>query len=47
MDSIRQIECRKGRPLAFKGCGEANGLPRRDYLTRVWDMALTLYSACT
>jgi hypothetical protein len=47
MDGVQQIECREGQALAFKGRAEADGPPLRDYMTRLSDMALTLYSACT
>jgi 8-oxo-dGTP pyrophosphatase MutT (NUDIX family) len=44
-DGVQAIECREGQALAFKGRAEAAGLPRREYLTRVWDLALSLYAA--
>lgn len=43
----RQItECREGQALRFVGRAEAERLPRRPYLTQVWDMALAARDAC-
>ena len=36
-----QIECREGQELRFVRRDEVGTLPHREYLTRVWDMALT------
>ena len=40
-DGIQEIECREGQALRFIGRSEAESLPRRDYLTKVWDLALS------
>jgi 8-oxo-dGTP pyrophosphatase MutT (NUDIX family) len=45
-DGRQQIECREGQALRFIDRPEAEGLPRRDYLTRVWDLALAARDAC-
>ena len=42
-DGVQEIECREGQDLKFIGRSQAEGIPRRDYLTKVWDLAL---SAC-
>lgn len=39
-DGRQPIECREGQALRFVPRAEATRLPRRDYLTRVWDLAL-------
>jgi 8-oxo-dGTP pyrophosphatase MutT (NUDIX family) len=41
-DGAQRIECREGQALEFIGRLEAEYIPRRDYLTRVWDMALSV-----
>jgi 8-oxo-dGTP pyrophosphatase MutT (NUDIX family) len=43
-DGVQKIECREGQALQFVPRAEADKLPRRDYLTRVWDMAISLRS---
>lgn len=45
-DGHQRIECREGQALRFVQRPEAEGLPRRDYLTRVWDLALAARDAC-
>jgi 8-oxo-dGTP pyrophosphatase MutT (NUDIX family) len=40
-DGIQGIECREGQALRFVSRAEAESLPRRDYLTKVWDLALS------
>jgi len=44
-DGVQKIECREGQDLKFICRGDAETLPRRDYLTRVWDMAVSLSAA--
>jgi 8-oxo-dGTP pyrophosphatase MutT (NUDIX family) len=39
-DGIQELECREGRELRFVKRGVVRSMPRRDYLTRVWDLAL-------
>jgi 8-oxo-dGTP diphosphatase len=39
-DGRQRIECREGQALRFVGRAEIEALPRRDYLTRIWDLAL-------
>lgn len=39
-DGRQPIECREGQALQFVPRLEAESLPRRDYLTRVWDLGL-------
>jgi len=39
-DGVQKIECREGQALEFVPRAEAEKIPRRDYLTRVWDLAL-------
>ncbi len=39
-DGAQGIECREGQALKFVARSDAEGIPRRDYLTRVWDLAL-------
>jgi 8-oxo-dGTP pyrophosphatase MutT (NUDIX family) len=43
-DGVQKIECREGQALKFVGRREAENIPRRDYLTEVWDMALSARS---
>ena len=45
-DGRQQIECREGAALRFVPRGEIGSLPRRDYLDRVWDLALAAKDAC-
>jgi 8-oxo-dGTP diphosphatase len=40
-DGRQRIECREGQALRFVHRVQAENLPRRDYLTRVWDLGLT------
>jgi hypothetical protein len=44
-DGRQPIECREGTALRFVDRGEAESLPRRDYLTRVWDLGLAARNA--
>jgi 8-oxo-dGTP diphosphatase/ATP-binding cassette subfamily B protein len=39
-DSKQRVECREGQALRFVTRSEGDNLPRRDYLTRIWDLAL-------
>jgi 8-oxo-dGTP pyrophosphatase MutT (NUDIX family) len=39
-DGRQRIECREGQALQFIPRAQADNLPRRDYLTRVWDLGL-------
>ena len=39
-DDHQRIECREGQALKFIPRDHADHLPRRDYLTRVWDLAV-------
>lgn len=39
-DGRQELECREGRELRFVKRGEVRSMPRRDYLTHVWDLAL-------
>jgi len=39
-DRKQELECREGRELRFMKRSEVRSLPRRDYLTHVWDLAL-------
>jgi len=39
-DSRQITQCREGKALEFIGRSMADSLPRREYLTRVWDLAL-------
>jgi 8-oxo-dGTP pyrophosphatase MutT (NUDIX family) len=41
-DGVQKIECREGQALEFIGRLDAEYIPRRGYLTRVWDMALSV-----
>ena len=41
-DGVQRIECREGQALEFIGRLDAEHIPRRDYLTRVWDLALSV-----
>jgi 8-oxo-dGTP pyrophosphatase MutT (NUDIX family) len=41
-DGIQKIECREGQALEFISRLDAEHIPRRDYLTRVWDLALSV-----
>jgi 8-oxo-dGTP diphosphatase len=45
-DGAQRIECREGQAARFVARAEADGLPRRDYLTRIWDLALDARQAC-
>lgn len=40
-DGRQRIECREGQAVRFVRREEVGDLPRRDYLTRVWDLALS------
>jgi 8-oxo-dGTP pyrophosphatase MutT (NUDIX family)/putative flippase GtrA len=39
-DGEQKIVCREGQALSFVRRDEIEQLPRRDYLTRIWDLAL-------
>lgn len=39
-DGVQKIECREGQALKFVHRLDAEKIPRRDYLTHVWDLAL-------
>ena len=39
-DGRQAIDCREGQALEFVPRSQVERLPRRDYLTRVWDLAL-------
>ena len=39
-DEVQTVECREGQALKFISREAADLLPRRDYLTRLWDLAL-------
>jgi 8-oxo-dGTP pyrophosphatase MutT (NUDIX family) len=39
-DEAQPVECREGQALKFIGRAAVELLPCRDYLTRVWDLAL-------
>lgn len=41
-DGVQKIECREGQALEFIGRLDAEHIPRRGYLTRVWDLALSV-----
>ena len=45
-DGVQRIECREGQAARFVSRAEADALPRRDYLTRIWDLALAAREAC-
>lgn len=45
-DGVQRIECREGQAAAFVLRPDAETLPRRDYLTRIWDLALAAREAC-
>lgn len=45
-DGAQRIECREGQAARFVARAEAESLPRRDYLTRIWDLALAAREAC-
>jgi 8-oxo-dGTP pyrophosphatase MutT (NUDIX family) len=44
-DRRQPVECREGQALRFIPREEVEKLPRRDYLTRVWDMGLKARAA--
>lgn len=39
-DGVQAVSCREGQALEFVSRRRAETLPRRDYLTHVWDLAL-------
>jgi 8-oxo-dGTP pyrophosphatase MutT (NUDIX family) len=39
-DGRQPVECREGQALQFVARDEVEKLPRQNYLTRVWDLAL-------
>ena len=45
-DGAQAIECREGQAATFVRREDAEALPRRDYLTRIWDLALAAREAC-
>jgi 8-oxo-dGTP pyrophosphatase MutT (NUDIX family) len=44
-DGRQRIECREGQAAKFVPRSAAETLPRRDYLTRIWDLALAARQA--
>ena len=44
-DGQQRIECREGQTLQFIQREEVEKLPRQNYLTRVWDLALAAQAA--
>lgn len=40
-DGRQPVICHEGQALAFVPRADAETLPRRDYLTRIWDLALS------
>ena len=44
-DGVQEIECREGQALEFVGRTDVESMPRREYLTRVWDLALEARAA--
>lgn len=45
-DGLQPIECTEGQAAGFVARTDAPSLPARDYLTRVWDLALAAREAC-
>jgi 8-oxo-dGTP diphosphatase len=45
-DGRQAIECREGQAVRFVARTEAASLPARDYLLRIWDLALAARQAC-
>jgi 8-oxo-dGTP pyrophosphatase MutT (NUDIX family) len=45
-DGRQLIECREGQAVGFILRADASHLPARDYLTRIWDLALAAREAC-
>jgi 8-oxo-dGTP pyrophosphatase MutT (NUDIX family) len=45
-DGRQPVACREGQAVRFVRRAEAESLPRRDYLTRLWDLALAAREAC-
>ena len=45
-DGRQRIECREGRAAAFIRRDDVGPLPRRDYLTGIWDLALAARDTC-
>ena len=44
-DGRQPVECREGQAVAFVPRAEAERLPRRSYLTEIWDLALAARKA--
>jgi 8-oxo-dGTP pyrophosphatase MutT (NUDIX family) len=44
-DERQPVECREGQALQFVARGDVEKLPRQNYLTRVWDLALAAQAA--
>jgi len=44
-DGLQPIECREGQAAVFVRRAQAGQLPSRDYLTKVWDLALAARTA--
>jgi hypothetical protein len=44
-DSRQPIECREGQALKFVSRAEVENLPRREYVTDVWDLGLKAQAA--
>lgn len=45
-DGIQHIKCREGQAASFVRREDAHRLPSRDYLVRVWDLALAARRTC-
>jgi 8-oxo-dGTP pyrophosphatase MutT (NUDIX family) len=45
-DGVQPIECREGQDARFVRREDAPILPSRDYLTRIWDLAMAAHEAC-
>lgn len=45
-DGIQRFECREGQDAGFITRAHAAQLPARDYLVRIWDLALAARETC-
>jgi 8-oxo-dGTP pyrophosphatase MutT (NUDIX family) len=45
-DGVQPIQCREGQAAGFVARADASRLPARDYLPRIWDLALAAREAC-
>lgn len=45
-DGVQRIECREGQAATFVSRAQASQLPSRDYLLKIWDLALAARDAC-